>query len=392
MVAKTDTDSPDSTYTSCSSDEEPSNHHHRKEASKSVIPNYLTFALCCLKQEVDKTVQNHTDLPVENISEDSSACDDENDKLSSYSKGNSTDIYEKLFGSECTVELINPSIQNKGVVFSLADSYSSSLILQLPKEFISRSNVFDNSVEKYINRKIADLKDYSSDSYMENSSSRGQESECSETGKSESTCEQKLMTRNMKTSGDCEAEIHVNRNPETKLIQTRSGRKTHFTFFSKTFDSDLEEDTDEDTLPKPHSNSASLKQLKPDKMLDDSLCIPKRKRGRPRKQKDDDTAPSTVFTSDMSPDINHESSQSKAPLRSRSESKTSNTDKSSEMQDCTNQSIYTFFEQQQEQRVNNEVELCNILNKQQKEEADVLKDVFDIFKDIQQKYQLPVQD
>ncbi|KAK3879483.1 hypothetical protein Pcinc_015942 [Petrolisthes cinctipes] len=71
-------------------------------------------------------------------------------------------------------------------------------------------------------------------------------------------------------------------NPETKVIQTRSGRRTRFTFFSRTL---IDDDAEE-------KNSSQVDTQRSQKM-DSEITVkppstPRRKRGRPRKVKDRD--------------------------------------------------------------------------------------------------------
>lgn len=68
-------------------------------------------------------------------------------------------------------------------------------------------------------------------------------------------------------------------DPETKVIQTRSGRKTRFTFFSRTL---IDSDTEEIYSPP----AATPKPRRPEQETTIKPSTPGRKRGRPRKVKD----------------------------------------------------------------------------------------------------------
>ncbi|KAK4319301.1 hypothetical protein Pmani_009761 [Petrolisthes manimaculis] len=69
-------------------------------------------------------------------------------------------------------------------------------------------------------------------------------------------------------------------NPETKVIQTRSGRRTRFTFFSRTLvDDDAEEENASQVDTQRSQKMDSDIRVKPP-------STPRRKRGRPRKVKD----------------------------------------------------------------------------------------------------------
>ncbi|XP_071526084.1 uncharacterized protein [Panulirus ornatus] len=332
-----------------------------------------------------KMLQSTEDLPQESINSNSDSTQDVpssscKQNLSGFSLNESTDdIYEKLFGEVHNLVPKSYSLQGKGAFYTFSGISDSDLILHLPKELTlyDHGNIFNKKLSEKNQFDVQRKKDanYMKDSFSDFSESdTGNASEC-EFGNSEEDSQ-------FHDSG-----IQNRSDPETKIIQTRSGRKTRFTFFSKTLNNDSDDDITEEE--KCSSNSQKLsptqKRLKLESEPVMQITAPKRKRGRPRKNREPETVLNYKVLRDGSAVIQRDSPENMTSSQDELGGKVSKVDKNLECITNPRDCVLSYLEEHQTERVKKEEELINILKAQQAEQANVLTKMLDIFQDLKSK-------
>lgn len=344
------------------------------------------------RRMVDKEMlQSIEDLPQQSVcfisnsnqSFPSSSCSNFKQQLSSFSINESKDdIYKGLLGKIHNIVPKSYSLQGKGAFYTFSGVSNSDLILHLPKELtlhgygdifskkFSQKNQCDVQMER---KKDADSQKDSVSDFSD-----------SETG---NMSEQELFNSEADEHYHNAGLQNIRSDPETKIIQTRSGRKTRFTFFSKTLNDDSEDEmTEEEKNSFNHQKlSTPQKRLKLEPEPSVELMAPKRKRGRPRKNKEPDTVLNYKILGDGSAIIQRDSAENMTFSTGQLGSKISTVEKNLACTVNARDYVLSYLEEHQTERVKKEEELMNILKEQQAEQAGVLTKLLDIFQDLQSK-------
>uniref|UniRef100_A0A0P4W805 Myb-like domain-containing protein n=2 Tax=Scylla olivacea TaxID=85551 RepID=A0A0P4W805_SCYOL len=177
-------------------------------------------------------------------------------------------VYGKVFGKVHSAFPVSCIRQSNSMLYTISDESDSNFSLLLPKELTLN-----------VESALANEKEFT----KKQSKSRINKRLCPEDFMftiNDSEPDTVLKNEAMNSEGDEQSDSlsqNAEHNLKTKIIKTRSGRKTRFTFFSQT----LNDDFDDSDLPCEDTNSPS-KKIKLEFESDKSPLI-KRKRGRPRK-------------------------------------------------------------------------------------------------------------
>ncbi|XP_042208079.1 uncharacterized protein LOC121856548 [Homarus americanus] len=184
------------------------------------------------------------------------------------------DIYKNLFRETHSTITKSCSKQGKGAFYTFSERSHSDLVLYLPKDLtLNTNNKVSNRRQCDVQKQKRKRKCHSDKDFSLNSCD-------SETGT--------VVNEELLSSETDDYFHHSQKNikddPETKVIQTRSGRKTRFTFFSKALNDNSDDDFFNESTPNSSENNTPEKRPKLNLPSSESL-IPHRKRGRPRKKK-----------------------------------------------------------------------------------------------------------
>ncbi|XP_045131585.1 uncharacterized protein LOC123516354 isoform X2 [Portunus trituberculatus] len=211
---------------------------------------------CKPQHVVDRLTKN-----TENLSFSRNICMDTSKKVIADS------VYGKVFGKVHSTIPVSCIRQSNSMLYTITDEYDSNFSLLLPKEFTLN-----------VESAIVNEKEF----FKKQSKNRNDRRLCPEdfmftiNSKPNNVLKKEAMNFADDEQSDS-ASQYAEHNLKTKIIKTRSGRKTRFTFFSQTLDDDF----DNSDLPCEDINSSS-KRIKLEFESDKSPLI-KRKRGRPRK-------------------------------------------------------------------------------------------------------------
>lgn len=160
---------------------------------------------------------------------------------------------------------------------------------------------------------------------------------------------------------------------ETKIIQTRSGRKTRFTFFSQT----LNDDVDENVFERNELQDEVVyptKRMKLDPKAQ-NYSPSKKKRGRPRKASHENLAHDCVVTKDDVLDMQsyHPNQRSSLPLQK--------SDFNSEMSSLKNPFV-SFIKNHHMIKTTQENEIMKTIREHQKEHINIIEEINSILEDL----------
>lgn len=160
---------------------------------------------------------------------------------------------------------------------------------------------------------------------------------------------------------------------ETKVIQTRSGRKTRFTFFSQTLNDDEVKIFERSELHNEDVASPT-KKIKVDPEAHNATSS-KKKRGRPRKVSHNKFPQDCVMTKDDILDVQsyHPHQSSFIPLK-----KANSNSKMSSSKDP----FLSFFKNHHKIRATQENEIVKIIREHKKEHANILEEICSIVEDL----------
>ncbi|XP_050726620.1 uncharacterized protein LOC127003719 isoform X1 [Eriocheir sinensis] len=161
---------------------------------------------------------------------------------------------------------------------------------------------------------------------------------------------------------------------ETKIIQTRSGRKTRFTFFSQTLNDDVDGKVFERSELHDEDVASPTKRIKFDPEAH-NYDPSKKKRGRPRKVSHENLAHDCVVTKDDVPDMQsyHPNQSSFLPHQK--------TDCNSKMSSLKNPFL-SFIKSHHMIKTTQENEIVKTIKEHKKEHTNILEEIYSILEDL----------
>ncbi|XP_069173221.1 uncharacterized protein [Procambarus clarkii] len=281
----------------------------------------------------------------------------------------SKDVYKDLFGEVCNIIPKRCSVETKGTFYTFPRCSSSDLVIYLPKDLplIGHSNI--SSINDSLIHQCSVLKQRKRKWNSDNDSLKS-------SGTEPDVSIDNLLNFKASESHHSEPQ-NINKKPETKIIQTRSGRKTRFTFFSKALNDNSDEETGEENYKKISENNILQKRPKLDPQTSESTTR-RIKKTKLQTNKEPVTVLSYKVVLDGSAVVHSNASQEPIPT-------TSNEDKIFHCVPNVKNPVMSFFKEHEKERVKTEEKLLSMLNTQQVEQASVITEMLDTFKEFQCK-------
>lgn len=328
------------------------------------------------RKKVNKSALSYTDYSITQISNVGSVLDQSvpscsninwNDTKFDNIKNNS-DVYKDLFGETCNITPKRCSSDSKGAFYTFSENLNSNLVLYLPQEvsLSGHCNIYKKDSHNHhtsLNQKKRKLQ-LDKDSLMTSDSEIDMTNEDFCSSEADEYCH---SSQSSKIKGD----------PETKVIQTRSGRKTRFTYFSKALNYNSDECAEEESLLNSTIVSVPQKRQKLNLLPTLELVTPKRKQLRSQRNR----GAATILNC-KSIETGSFASHSDSPESSNLENK----DKIFKYINDEKNSVLSFFKEHKTERVKTEEQLLSVLNIQQVEQASVITEMIDVFKELQCKF------